>query len=272
MPSSSRHGLPASVGWLLFCLASPALTHSAKPAQPIGDEAYDRVGYAAMREGAVPIAGVTAAHVSLPLGSYVEVTALATGRTILVSIDQRATAGGALILLSPDAAAQLGLAGTGAVRIRRVNPSAQEEAILRTGGRAPSRLDAPPALLTALRKQLGEAAAVQNSRGPTGAEPAGKPSSPRKPAPAVVEAPSARPKAPLPIGKTGRYVVQIAALTVESRATALARTLDGHVASGGGFWRVRLGPYASRSEAQSALSRLAGKGFENARIMVIDAR
>src|SRR3546814_6647997 len=66
---------------------------------PAADPGYDYLGYASWYGGESgnrtangerfrPKA-VTAAHVTLPLPSYVEVTALETGRTILVRVNDR---------------------------------------------------------------------------------------------------------------------------------------------------------------------------------------
>jgi rare lipoprotein A len=119
---------------------------------------YDAVGYArAGSEGS----GISGAHHTLPLPCYVEVTSIDSGRTILVRIDRRGPMGGKqLVELSPAAWAQLGLpAGSdAAVRVRRVNPPEPERALLRTGERAPERMETPPGLRAALRRKLGNAA------------------------------------------------------------------------------------------------------------------
>ncbi|PZU57585.1 MAG: septal ring lytic transglycosylase RlpA family lipoprotein [Sphingobium sp.] len=101
--------------------------------------------------------GVTAAHKTLPLPCYVEVTALDTGRTILVRINDRGPfARGRVIDLSRGAAEQLGIrqSGVAAVRVRRVNPPEADRAKLRKGKRAPERAQASATLLEALRGQL----------------------------------------------------------------------------------------------------------------------
>ncbi|MGE4323893.1 MAG: septal ring lytic transglycosylase RlpA family protein [Sphingobium sp.] len=156
---------------------------------------YDEVGYAVIhgddRQGDATASGepfassaVTAAHRTLPLPSYVEVTALDTGRTILVRINDRGPlSGDAIAALSRGAADQLGMNGSGpaAVRIRRVNPPEQERAVLRAHGRAAERLETPDALLIALRKRLGNrpaamaAAAPGRSTPPRAATPAPSP-------------------------------------------------------------------------------------------------
>ena len=86
---------------------------------------------------------VTAAHTTLPLPSYVEVTSLDTGRTILVRVNDRGPfARGRVIDLSRGAAKQLGAraAGTRAVRVRVVTrPSATATGCATASPRANAR-------------------------------------------------------------------------------------------------------------------------------------
>src|SRR3546814_18737689 len=89
---------------------------------------------------ALPI--LSAAHKTLPLPSYVEVTALDTGRTVLVRVNDRGPmATDRLIDLSPAAADQLGLKdGVTGVRVRRVHPPRAERLQLRAGKAVPDTL------------------------------------------------------------------------------------------------------------------------------------
>ncbi|MEC3911274.1 septal ring lytic transglycosylase RlpA family protein [Sphingobium sp. CR2-8] len=276
------------------------------PADPLS---YDEVGYASESDGAsqggttandeafLP-AAITAAHKTLPLPSYVEVTALDSGRTILVRVNDRGPMrGDRMISLSPGAAAQLGVEGQGAVpvRVRRVNPPEQERAVLRRQGRAAERLETPAALLKVLRTKLPpihtaaappptrpsaagkpKAIAVQPKAVRTarpGADFDPSPPSARvatKPAKAVA-APVAAPPVQAPARKGG-YVVQVGAFSAQARAEALAKTLGARAEASGGLWRVRLGPYPTQQAAQGGVKAAAAKGFENARIMANDAR
>ena len=118
---------------------------------------YDAVGYAGIDDGA----GVTAAHRTLPLPSYVEVTSLDSGQTILVRVERRGPMTGKnLVSLSAPAAAQLGAAEGAAVRVRRVNPPEAERAELRAGRVAPVRMETPRSLVQVLRRKLPAAGAV----------------------------------------------------------------------------------------------------------------
>ncbi len=120
---------------------------------PAADPRYDMLGYASWygsESGNRTASGerfradwMTGAHTTLPLPTYVEVTALDTGRRIVVRINDRgpfAGGGSRIIDLSRGAAEQLGIrsAAPAAVRVRRVDPSANDRARLRKGKRAQS--------------------------------------------------------------------------------------------------------------------------------------
>ncbi|WP_313806331.1 septal ring lytic transglycosylase RlpA family protein [Sphingobium sp.] len=135
---------------------------------PAVDPGYDHLGYAswygnesgnrtANGERFMPRA-VTAAHATLPLPSYVEVTSLETGRTILVRVNDRGPfAGrGRIIDLSRGAAEQLGIRAVGhaPVRVRVVEPPEKERRRLREGKEAPGRPTVNAATLANLRAQL----------------------------------------------------------------------------------------------------------------------
>lgn len=101
---------------------------------------------------------ITAAHPTLPLPSYVEVTALDSGRRIVLRVNDRGPfARGRIIDLSKGAAQALGLhaGGHAAVRVRLVEPSERDRARLRHGQPAAPLPDATPAELAAARARLG---------------------------------------------------------------------------------------------------------------------
>lgn len=79
---------------------------------------------------------IGAAHKTLPLPCYVEVTALASGRRIIVRVNDRGPfVAGRIIDLSYGAAELLGVvrAGTAKVRVRRVYPDDSTRRALRSG-------------------------------------------------------------------------------------------------------------------------------------------
>lgn len=199
----SETGGPGPAGDYPMVLGAPFVVDGVTytPADTLN---YDSVGYAE----AVAGAGVSGAHRTLPLPSYVEVTSLDTGKTILVRLTERGPmTGNGLVALSAGAWTQLG-AAPGArlpVRVRRVNPPEAERALLRTGHQAPARMDTPPGLLAALKRKLGIAPAalsadtVAQPTLPKLAAPAKpEPKVAAQPAPARLDAPVAAKEAPPP--------------------------------------------------------------------------
>lgn len=134
---------------------------------PAAAPAYDSVGYASWygsESGNRTANGeqfrpgwITAAHTTLPLPTYVEVTALDTGRRIIVRVNDRGPfALGRVIDLSRGAAEQLGMKAQGhaPVRVRRVEPSEKDRERLRKGKPAASLASVPERELQRLRAQL----------------------------------------------------------------------------------------------------------------------
>lgn len=270
-------------------VVGPAYSAGGVNFTPVDTMNYDVVGRASI--GSEGASTITAAHHTLPLPSYVEVTALDTGKTILVRVERRGPMNASnLIELSPGAAAQLGLAGAAqaAVRVRRVNPVEPERALLRAGQPAPARIDTPKSLLSVLQRKLDQqegvvhpapeaVPAAASTPGPasgpaqakpvkpTGAKPA-KPVSAPAPTPVPAPAPAATP-APKPASAAhGRFMVQVGAFSNEANARAAAAKTGGSVVQSGKFWRVRIGPLASEAEAKAALAKAKAAGFGDARI------
>ncbi|WP_395333095.1 SPOR domain-containing protein [Novosphingobium sp. BL-8H] len=267
---------------------------------------YDAVGYATVGEDGG--AGVSAAHKTLPLPSYAEVTSLDTGRTVLVRITKRGPMSNeALVELSPEAANQLGVAAgaNAAIRVRRVNPPEAERALLRSGSRAPERMATPDGLLKVLRRKLADQSPLLQppSTPPTmpkglppelpiaaspvpGTKPAVTPQLENNPRPPVTGAatsklaqpprsaakpinpPAAKPSVTAPA--TGLQVVQVGMFSVEANARKAARQLGAEAIPAGKFWRVRLGPFANGAQATAALEKARAAGYSDARIQRAD--
>jgi rare lipoprotein A len=134
---------------------------------PAASPAYDTVGYASWygsESGNRTANGeqfrpgwITAAHTTLPLPTYVEVTALDTGRRIIVRVNDRGPfALGRIIDLSRGAAEELGIRAQGhaAVRVRRVEPSDKDRKRLREGKPAGALERVSARELERLRTQL----------------------------------------------------------------------------------------------------------------------
>ncbi|PTQ11621.1 septal ring lytic transglycosylase RlpA family lipoprotein [Sphingomonas oleivorans] len=220
---------------------------------PADDADYDEVGiaswYGSDFHGGQTANGerydmdmVGAAHKTLPLPSYVEVTSLRTGRRILVRVNDRGPfVPNRIIDLSRRAAGMLGIdkAGTGPVRVRRIFPGEAERLALRSGRMAAPLPDAGPAELAEARARLAVRAADPQPR------------------PAI---------APTPAIATAWYV-QIGAYGELSRAERLAAELGGTVQPVGGLYRVRLGPFEDESSAALMLAQLGSRGYQGARLV-----
>ena len=267
---------------------------------PADATAYDEVGYAswygaelqgrntANGEVFLP-AYMTAAHKTLPMPSYVEVTSLETGRTILARVNDRGPfSNDRLIDLSEGAAKELGITaqGVAGVRVRKINPPEQERAMLRNGQAASSRINTPESLLKVLRDKLSKMprpAGIASAAKPVAVKPGVAPgSSQTQPvtttdgrfvregasAPKPVAKPSAKPAVkPTAVAAAG-YVVQIAAFSARARADELARKMGARVAASadGKLFRVRFGPFTTEGEGQRALADAQKRGYPQARL------
>ena len=257
---------------------------------------YDEVGYATIDDPQE--SGVTAAHRTLPLPSYVEVTSLESGKTVLVRVERRGPmVGSRLIALSRGALAQLGAGEASPVRVRRVNPPEEHRAELRAGLEAPLRMETPEGLLGVLRRKLPAvgSAPLRDDRAPTTqvaaantaqipATPSQKPATIPKPAgvPADDEVTGGSAAAKntdsaatptsvrrIPTSTDGRFVVQAGAFSSRAAADRVAENIGGYVESVGRLWRVRSGPYATRGQANAALANVRGAGYRGAQVYTV---
>lgn len=228
---------------------------------PSDDRDYDEVGlaswYGAQFHGGPTANGeqfdmdrVGAAHKTLPLPSYVEVTALDTGRTIVVRINDRGPfVTNRIIDLSKRSAQLLGIERTGVsrVRVRRVFPSDEDRLALRSGRPASSRPDTRGDELAELNRRFAQ-----------------RPAAPAAP-PRIM---AAVPDAAVPVGG---WFIQVTAVGSRSRAEDIAELVAGRVEPVGALWRVRMGPYKSEAEATSALAQVQGQGYQDARLVRLPA-
>lgn len=266
---------------------------------PVDTMNYDQVGYVTKD---VPNShGITGAHHTLPFPSYIEVTALDTGRTILVRLERRGPmTSDRLLALSEAALQQLGVGEGAPVRMRRVNPPEDDRAELRAGREAPLRMSTPDGLLEVLRKRLPEKGSAPLGD-PRQAEISGK-----VPEPGVLEAidpqnaaevgevreigaepfvpsdmrqsimadriegASAPVRENLQEEKLGQYAVQLGTFSVRANAEKLARDVGGNIVRSGRFAIVRVGPFASRGQAEQTLAKLRKRGYSDALILSLD--
>ncbi|USI72644.1 septal ring lytic transglycosylase RlpA family protein [Sphingomonas morindae] len=223
---------------------------------PADDRGYDTIGEASWygsREQGRPTANgerfdkrrASAAHTTLPLPSYVEVTRLDTGERMLVRINDRGPFARDRVLdLSREAARALGIErmGRALVRVRRVQPSADQ------------------------RKQLRRGYPVMLARVTPTASPLGTGPAPRLPSPApIMPLPYAAP-APAPYAAPPAAPASATPADADA-ADALASALSGEAgrveATGGGY-RVVTGPYPDDASRAAALARLRARGYQGA--------
>lgn len=274
--------------------------------RPMDNRTLDETGYAGLSND---LDGVSIAHKTLPVSSYVELTALGSGRTILARVIERGPMSNArLVDLSCAAASQLGLSGQAPIpiRVRRIRPTPPDAGALDRGDKAAERLPAPKPMLAALTKKLppvpkdatmGDPCAeippasppIATARpvapapaAPAPAKPSAEPN-PAQPSDFIVEEEGASPKPPkkspaAPRAASaaphsgGGFAVQAGAFSSQAKADAFARRIDGFVERAGNLYRVRSGPYPDRAAAAKALSAARAKGFADARIVLMDGR
>ncbi|EHD22522.1 MULTISPECIES: endolytic peptidoglycan transglycosylase RlpA [Brenneria] len=217
--------------------------------------------------------GLTAAHPTLPLPSYVRVTNLSNGRRLVVRVNDRGPyTPGRIIDLSKAAGDRLNISNNTKVKVDFINVA--PDGTLSGPGTIGTRV-AKQSFALPDRPSLGAGAlgtptaagadtpadnAAPQSGGFLGA-PSALPAGVIETAPAASAtspaAPSAAPTA------DGRYVVQVGALSDRLRAQEWLRTLrerfhvTGDVASSGGLYRVQLGPFQNRRQAAELQQRLS---------------
>ena len=250
--------------------------------------------------------GLTAAHKTLPMPTIVQVTNLANGRSLRLRVNDRGPfADGRIIDVSRRAAQLLGFEtqGTTPVRVEVMKTASirAAEQLIRGNGGSRILLAAAPAAATRtppaapLRQppspqappSLAPAPAPAPAPPPS-AEPLSSPAPPPSPRPAprssilaaLVPSASAAPLRtaelpPRPL-TAGRIFVQAAAFSQRANAQRALLQIDRlgnaavvHTSIGGiDFYRVRLGPLSSVTEADWLLGRVVGSGYRQARIVV----
>ena len=65
-------------------------------------------------------------------------------------------------------------------------------------------------------------------------------------------------------------LVQVGAFSIKANAAKVAQKVGGKLVSAGNLWRVRMGPYSGRGEAESALAKAKSAGYSDARIQHAD--
>jgi len=203
---------------------------------------------------------VTAAHKTLPLPSYVQVTNLENGRSLVVRVNDRGPyVNGRIIDLSRRSAQLLGMdrAGIAKVRVKVISPP---DGTFIVAGKP----ETEPELRSATAVPV---AAVESAALPP--PPGVREEAPRQrfepPAQVALQA----------VGPSSLYI-QAGAFSRYDNAANLGNRLAGFGAvritptkvRGADLYRVRIGPLASVQDADSTLARVIGGGFTDARIVV----
>jgi len=212
---------------------------------------------------------MTAAHPTLPLNSLVQVTNLENGREVIVRVTDRGPfVGDRVIDLSHAAAHVLGYDanGTARVNVRYLGPAPRR---VNADGSLADR-DAPlqPSLAGADEQQAAPISAPASAAAaPTeGAPPALAPP-PLAPAETAHAELAAAAPAPAP---GGAYFVQVGAFSSVDNAHHVRAAVSSvgpvlvdtrRSAAGMDLFRVRLGPWQTRDEAEAARRSLAAMGY-----------
>lgn len=235
---------------------------------PADTASYDAVGFAgADAEGGQ---GITVSHKTLPLPSYVEVTELDSGRTVLARVERRGPmTAKRLVALSPGAIAALGIADGAPVRVRRVNPPETDRAELRAGRKAAERMDTPKSLLGVLQRKLpAGGAATMLAQGPAQAMPAAVPEQPMAATPPVPKATGAglfveerKANTAYPLGGQPRAAAAPATPMARTSAAPVrtpAESVSSPAPAANGEFVIQAAAFSNKANADRAASKIGG--------------
>ncbi len=207
---------------------------------------------------------LTAAHKTLPLPTNVRVTNLENGRSLVLRVNDRGPfVNGRIIDISRRGAQLLGFLrqGTAKVRVEIVGgPSGK--------GRVIARANTTPEERNAVKAVPQGKVQVAQLAPPPGVEEAPKPQ--------VKSGKSAGPVTQTAVGRDPLMYIQAGAFTIYENALKLSATLDSVgetnitsvIVDGTEFFRVRIGPLASVSQADSTLGLVIDNGYTAARIVI----
>ena len=199
---------------------------------------------------------MTAAHPTLPLPSYARVTSLATGKSVVVRVNDRGPfLHGRIIDLSYAAAYRLGIAknGSGEVAVDAILPG-QDAAPVQAAM-------SPPRTVATARATTTPMAPAPDIEPARSASPAAADATAPSSAAALAPGPDAPPLAATPAG----FTVQLGAFANYSNARAfLAHTqnqlaqaqVEPRIRQAGGLYRVYVGPYPDHEDAQRMGERI----------------
>lgn len=228
---------------------------------------------------------VTAAHPTLPMPSIVRVTNLDNGRSIVVRVNDRGPyVRGRIIDLSRRAAQLLGMIGTGTakVRVQILADESKQMALLARQGEIPpaERIVANAKTEKVTAQVLAPPPGVQSA--PKSGLIASARATPPVSAPAIplasvppVKVATNEQVSVVPVRPTSIFV-QVGAFSqydnanrVRAKLSPIAPTKVSQVNVGGEpFFRVRIGPATSVTDADQLLDQMVKAGYHDARIVV----
>jgi len=218
---------------------------------------------------------MTAAHPTLPIPSYVRVTALRSGRSVIVRVNDRGPFNSPrLIDLSYAAAKQLEMVDSGEARVRLelINDTPDQMVIMEPMKPIEMTPTTPAAAAPNTMSQdgfLGEPTALAM------ATPAADPAPVKAPAAAPVKAAPIKPasaKAAAPASSGDGKMIQVLASGSQERAEAMGKVMTQRygvpyrVDAHGAIFRVLIGPVAADQQA-SVLEKVRQGGLEQAFIV-----
>ncbi|WP_253451113.1 septal ring lytic transglycosylase RlpA family protein [Halomonas sp. Y3] len=215
-------------------------------------------GYATSNGEIYDMYKMTAAHRSLPLPSFVRVTSLENGRSVIVRVNDRGPFhNDREIDLSYAAAARLDILdrGTGRVKVEAIDV---EQWLAENGGAEGRARNGAAPVAPPARQAAGQVAAA--------------PASPAAASPADGSPADGRPADGRPADGSPIYL-QIAALGSAESARALQSRLEAElsrpvrVAASAGTHRVQVGPLASADQVEPLRGELRRAGFEQSFIV-----
>lgn len=227
---------------------------------------------------------LTAAHRTLPMPSFVRVTNLENGRSLILKVNDRGPfARNRIIDISRRGAQLLGFHGAGTARVR-VQIMADKSRVIATRFKSQIQLAEAGSPITVARLPK-PAVATESLTLPPGAKTSpGKVEPVQNPAPAP-ERPAAKTLAPPgpvsgtvmiePVTKTnifiqaGAFSQFVNAVKVRARLSPLGTVrITSVLVNGKDLFRVRVGPMSSVAGADLMLERVIGSGYSNARIII----
>jgi len=227
---------------------------------------------------------VTAAHRTLPMPSFVRVTNLDNGRSLVVRVNDRGPfAHGRIIDVSRRAAELLGMTGTGTARVK-VEIMADESRQLALNMKNKQQLDEPPVEAAPRDAVVAETLApppgVKSSALPPPSAPAQRAA---PPAPVVVGSGAQAAPAQLAMQevkqaavKPTQIFIQAGAFSRFDNANRMNAALQAYGSANisqvqtkqGTLFRVRIGPLANVNDADALLEKVIGAGYPDAKLIV----